>query len=200
MNRRQSIITARSFGGFDKSFDSILKTCKLIHDPENWKIWQDDIGNKLEVDKDRYFKVTKPKKYNYKNITDIYFKSKSEQIAKASQWFAFLIGKDLKKNIEYILIWFLGKDSRLRVCVLKGGKWIENLPPLLQNFELLLSIAENFKKQKLTQVNINSFNYGKIELSNVECYCGQLNSKNLKTLRKKTRHKKRTMESLGQYA
>lgn len=200
MNRRQSIITARSFGGFDKSFDSILKTCKLIHDPENWKIWHDDIGNKLELDINKYYKITKSTiKSNYKNTTDIYFKSKSEQIAKASQWFAFLIGKDVK-NIEHIFIWFLGRDTRLRLCVLKSGKWVENLPPIIQNFDLLLEIAKHIKKQNLTKVYVDSFEYKNMKLSNIECFCGQFNNKNIRELRKKTKHKKRVMESLGKYA
>lgn len=175
LNRRQSIVSVRSFLEEERALDTVIKICHLYPDPNDWKIWYDDCENKVEFRKNKKPKITRSF-LDYKT-KDIYFKSKPWHIAKISSWFLLLVGKN-KLDQEITIIYFLGRDYRLRACIFSNGEWLGNISPIFTDFNVLKLIAKNINNKKISRVRINKCLYKGKRLTKLKCFYGKCNAEN----------------------
>ena len=132
--------------------------CRLY--PLNgWRKWTDHLGNYLQIQNNKKtvsFEHS-PVEPDKEIITDLYFKSHPQKIARISNWAFISFGQDDSQE-EIYFIWFLGRDNRLRLTVMQNEKWLRNFPPLICGTDTLVPIIQNISVEDYRRADILSIN------------------------------------------
>lgn len=159
-----ALASARAFLNKTPSFELIVEMCDL-KPRGTWKVWEDDGGNFLRLQKDRSCHIYPSYEIEI-GTKDIYRKARPEYIAKASYWALLAFGRES-------VVWFLGNDGKLRMSCFKDGAWVENRLPLLSGVQTLRLISERMTDSKLQKVELNQYDCAYITgwppESNIEC-------------------------------
>lgn len=145
----KAIVNARAFVKDGETFQSIVEMC-MLRPKDGWKCWYDDGKNLLKINKNSSIRIL-PSKTREITTKDIYRKSRPKYIAENSSWALIASGEDEFDN-EASVIWFLGKDKRLRVCFFVEDCWVENVLPLLSGFNILKLVHQENQNNILKRV------------------------------------------------
>ncbi len=131
----KALINVKAYLPEDKEIINIIKLCNLRNDNKNWKIWYDDLGNKLVLNK----KNIKIKKYNSFIIKDLHHKLHPNIIINNTS----LLLINLINDFYYCLLY---TNNTIKLSIYKDNNWIENQPPLSAGIENLRLIIKNIDK------------------------------------------------------
>jgi hypothetical protein len=143
MSEYQYMVSARVFLE-NPAFEKIVKLCRLTP-IKNWRAWQDEYGNTLNILDDKSIKITRARKETAKT-TDVFFKSNPINILKHTNWLMYV------SNKKQTIILFLCEDNRLRMSYFVEGKWKYNLSPLLSGIYVLNKIATGYMNDSVKKI------------------------------------------------
>jgi len=143
----KALINVKAYLPDDKEIIKIIKLCNLRNDEKNWKIWYDDLGNKLTFSDKKTIIIKQDDNFIIKNI---HHKLHPKNIIKKSK--LLLINKN--DNVFYCLFYL---DNHLKLSIYKDDNWIENQPPLnigIDNIRHLIQNANVDDYKEITDNNI----------------------------------------------
>jgi hypothetical protein len=143
MDIDKSLVSLRAFIPDDQEVVQIIQLCSL-YPTNSWRHWTDYLGHNLVITENKKVVVFKehPLAPVEKIITDIYHKSYPQQLAQISKRVVIAFGEEDKFG-DVCLIWFLGKDNKLRMSLFSKGQWIDNPPPLSSGVKTLRFIVKH---------------------------------------------------------
>lgn len=138
MNYAKSLTSLRAFVPDKKYIIDIIKLCKLKHTENDWKIWADDYGNTLSVNRTREPSIILNQNINPQTIEckDLYAKAHIKKLASFNK-FSLTAIKDNK-----IYVW-LYDGNILRLCMYVDDILIENQPVLISGINNLKIIIDS---------------------------------------------------------
>lgn len=153
MEKSKALASLKAFLSEESYVIKIIELCNLYPVENSWKKWTDHLGNFITIYKNKKVNSSENqfKKSKKIQVTDIFYKTKPLDIAKKSKQAFIAIGKNSQKN-QIVLVWFLGKDDRLRLVISCDGKWIQNHPPMICGIETLHTIVNNLHVTELTEI------------------------------------------------
>jgi hypothetical protein len=106
----RNFASAQAFLPDDKEIIQFLKFGYYKPIDNNWRLWQDELSNKVSFVGDEEKSISFEPASSLGNSQDLYFKAPPELIIEKSIWGSLIICEE-----NSALFWLLGKDYRLRV-------------------------------------------------------------------------------------
>jgi len=133
------------------TFESIVKMC-CLKPIDGWHNWQDKGNNLLKIHKNNSIHIYPAKQHL---VVKKDYKVRPDIIANSSSWAMMAFGLDTFGN-EASLVWFIGKDGKLKLSFFVEECWVENYFPLLSGIDILKLIYKEkeyiFKKVKIPKI------------------------------------------------
>lgn len=148
MNYFKNLVNIKAFLPNEKYVIDIIKFCQLKH-TDNWKIWQDDYGNILSIDRKRYHSIKLNQNINLQTVDskDLYCKANIKKLSSINKYSLIAIKDDI------IYLWMLDENNILRLCMYVNDILMENQPVLNSGIRNLKIIIENSKIDSWTKVD-----------------------------------------------
>jgi hypothetical protein len=136
----------------------IIDWCSLVP-MENYYIWTDQISHILSIKKDicQVKKVELPSQ-----VYDLYCKAPAQDLVDKSIKIVAIMDK------EAMMLFCLGKDSKLRICFFHK-KWKKNIFPLDIDFTTLLQVVGSMRSNTL---DLSTCNFNLMESSDLTFWSG----------------------------
>lgn len=138
MSYTKNLISLKAFLPDKKYIIDIVKYCGL-KDTDNWKIWIDDYGNRLSVDRNRIPKIKLNENIDLQtlNSKDLYLKANINYLSSINK-FSVISTADCA-----YYIWMMDHNNRLRLCYYLNDILMENQPVLISGINNLKIIISN---------------------------------------------------------
>lgn len=159
MSQERALQSLKAFLPKQPQIESLIRYCDLYPIEGSWRKWTDHLGNYFQVYNNKKIVSWEgnPEITEQIIVTDLHQFSSPQQISQLSNR-AFIASE----NNEKWMIWFLGKDKRLRLVYL--GDTSQNLPALTVGATTLLKIIdllESSVNQKIDIFSLPEFFYFK---------------------------------------
>jgi len=148
MSYTKKLSSLRAFVPYKKYIIDIVKFCRLKH-TSDWRIWVDDYGNKLSVNRIQQPSIIINKNINPQTLelTDLYAKAHIKKLSSINKYSLISI----RKNFYYL--WMIDENNILRLCWYKDDILMENPAVLISGINNLKIIIETLDVELFKVVN-----------------------------------------------
>jgi len=156
MQKDRALESVKAFLPNDNEIETIIQVCDLYPIESSWRKWTDHLGSYIQIHNNKKISSFAHSPYDKSEriVTDLYFKSPPQAIARMSKWAFISFGKDSDNVLNICFVWFLGDDNRLRLLSYSNGLWQRNYPPLISGINTLRPIIRNFDVDSYRRADI----------------------------------------------